>query len=160
MMMSFKDASNVPSWMAGFGKNLGAGQIKKLINAIVTLAAATITYTIIMVILAKFFANTGVSTAEMMDLINSGQIFASDLNYENLAAITLIQVIVLVYVLNFIYSQIPQVTNMILGAFNVSSENKLNEELANNVMGLTDLAVNKLKSGAKIVFSGGKGGGD
>ncbi|MBR1380335.1 MAG: hypothetical protein IJ560_01985 [Alphaproteobacteria bacterium] len=156
MMVSFKNADGVPSWMSGLGKNLGTGQIKKLINAIIALAAATITYTIIIVVLAKFFSVPGASTADLMDLILSGNVFAADLDETNLGAITLIQAVVLVYVLDFVYSQIPKVTQMVLNAFNVGSENGLSEELADNVMQLGENVVDNVKRGIKTIASGGK----
>ena len=151
MLMSFRGASDVPAWLSALGKNVGTDQIKKLINAIITLASATVTYVVIMVIIAKFFTEPGQSVTELMDVILSGQIFADDLNYENIAALTLMQTVVLIYVLNFVYSQIPKVTQMILGAFNVQEEKALSEEMANNAMGLTELAVDNVKKGVKTV---------
>lgn len=152
IMMSFKGADNVPSWMSKLGSSFGAGQIKTLINAIITLVSAVLTYTVIMVIIAKFFSEPGQSTQDLMQLITSGQIFADDLSMDTVENLTLISCVVLIYVLNFIYSQIPQVTSMILSAFDVKTENSISEGLANDAEKLTTLVVNATKKlGSSII---------
>lgn len=155
MLISFKGAQNVPAWISGLGKKYGADQFKTLINAIISLAAAVLTYTVIMVIIAKFFSAPGSSTTELMDLITSGQVFAADLSDDNLASMTIMGAIVLVYVLNFIYSQIPEVTSMVLSAFNVGTENKLSEQLADDAMKLTGAAFDTAKKIGTIIINGG-----
>lgn len=155
-LVAFKGA-DAPQWLAGIGKNIGTKQLKKVINAIIGLAAAVLTYTVIMVIIAKFFSASGTSSAELMTLINNGEVFAADLSEDNLAQITLASAIVLVYVLNYIYSQIPQVTKMVLGAFDVDSETALSEQLANDAMRLTSLVADTAKKvGATIIKGGDK----
>lgn len=157
VLVSFKGADNVPGWMSGLGKSLGTEQFKKLINAIISLAAAVLTYTVIMVIIAKFFSAPGTSATELMQLITSGNVFAADLSDDNLASLTLASSVVLVYVLNFIYGQIPKVTEMVLGAFDVKEENKLNEQLANDAMRLTTTVVQTAKKvGETIITRGDK----
>ena len=148
--------SDAPGWMSNLGRNVGTDQFKKVINAIIGLAAAVLTYTVIMVIIAKFFSAPGASAAELMTLITNGDVFAADLNEDNLAQITLGSAIVLVYVLNYIYSQIPQVTNMVLGAFNVSAENKLSEQLAVDAMKLTTAVAETAKKIGTTIINGGK----
>ena len=139
IMMSFKGADNVPSWMSKLGSSFGAGQIKT-------------SYTVIMVIIAKFFSAPGQSTQDLMQLITSGQIFADDLSMDTVENLTLISCVVLIYVLNFIYSQIPQVTSMILSAFDVKTENSISEGLANDAEKLTTLVVNATKKlGSSII---------
>lgn len=154
-LVSFKGA-DAPQWMANLGKNVGTDQFKKVINAIIGLAAAVLTYTVIMVIIAKFFSAPGESAADLMTLITSGSVFEADLDQDNLAQITLGSAIVLVYVLNYIYSQIPQVTNMVLGAFNVSADNKLGEQLADDAMKLTTVAAQTMKKIGATIINGGK----
>lgn len=151
VMTAFKGAQHVPAWMGNIGKGLGTDQFKNLINAIISLAAAVITYTVIMVIIAKFFASSGTDTADLMHLITTGDVFAADLSDENVAGITLMGAIVLIYVLNFIYGQIPQVTKMILGAFNVSNENKLSEQLADDAMKLAKNIANAATTAGKAL---------
>lgn len=156
MLVSFKGAGG-PAWISTLGKNVGTNQFKKLINAIVALAAAVMTYTVIMVVIAKFFSASGADSAELMHLITTGQVFADDLNTDNLATITLTGAVVLVYVLNFIYSQIPKVSNMVLSAFDVSAENQLSEQLANDAMRLTTVVVDAAKKVGGTIVSGGEG---
>ena len=90
-----------------------------------------------------------------MGAILSGDVFAADLNEDNLAQITLISSVVLVYVLNFIYDQIPQVTKMVLSAFDVSEEHKMGDQLADDAMRLTTDVVQAATKIAKTVLSGG-----
>ena len=156
VLIAFRGADNVPSWMSGLGKNVGINQFKNLINAIIALAAAVITYTVIMVIIAKFFASDGVSANELMNAITTGNIFEYDLSDDNLATISVMGVVVLVYVINFIQSQIPKVTDMVLTAFNVGTKNDLSEQLANDAMQLTSAAFKTVKDVGAIIISGGE----
>lgn len=156
ILVSFKGADAVPKWISGLGKNVGTDQFKNLINAIIALAAAVITYTVIMVIIAKFFSAPGASSADLMQHILSGEVFASDLNQENMAAMSLTGAVVLVYVLNFIYGQIPNVSKMVLGAFGVSDKHDLGEQLANDAMALTSATINTAKKIGETIISGGE----
>ena len=79
VLFIFRNASDLPEWMKGLGKNLGEQQIKKLINAIVSVAAAILTYTIIMLIIQGFLDSNGVDTES---LINSSKYFF-DFDLEN-----------------------------------------------------------------------------
>jgi len=153
-LVVFKGADG-PKWMASLGKNVGTDQFKKVINAIIGLAAAVLTYTVIMVIIAKFFSPSGTSVTDLMTLIANNSVFEDDLDQDNLAQITLGSAIVLVYVLNFIYEQIPKATKMVLDAFDVDSENQLGEQLANDALRLTSASANYAKKIGKIIINGG-----
>ena len=155
MLFSFNGADNVPKWFGGLGKTVGVNQFKNLINAIVTLASAVITYTVIMAIIAKFFSDPAVSNADLMNAITTEQIFDADLDMKNLEAMTLTSCVVLVYVLNFIQGQIPQVTKMVLSVFGVSEEKQLSETLANDMMQLTQNVVDTTKKIGQTIISGG-----
>jgi len=156
VLMAFKGAQDAPGWMSGLGKNVGISQFKNLINAIITLAAAVLTYTVIMVIIAKYFSAPGASAADLMQMIMSGAIFAEDLSDENLASMTLMGAVVLVYVLNFIYSQIPDVTKSVLDVFGVSENHKLGDKLADDAMKLTTAVAQTAKKIGQTVISGGE----
>ena len=155
ILVAFKGADNVPNWISGLGKKFGTGEFKNLINAIIALAAAVLTYTVIMAIIAKFFAAPGQSASGIMELITSGNIFAGDLSDDNLAAMTIGGCVILVYVLNFIYGQIPQVTSMVLDSFGVSAKNDLSEQLANDAMKLTTNIVDTAKKIGTTILNGG-----
>lgn len=158
MLFVFKGASNVPGWIGKMGQNLGTSQLKNLINAIITLSSAVITYTVIMVIIAKFFSLSGADTTTLMQAITSGQVFADDLNTENLQAMTLASCIILVYVLNYIYGQIPQISKMILSAFGVSEEKSESEQLANDMLHLTSTIWENAKKIGTTIIKGGETG--
>lgn len=155
ILVAFK-GDDAPKWMSSLGKGVGTDQFKKLINAIIALAAAVLTYTVLMTIIAKFFAAPGQSAAEIMELITTGNIFEGDLSGDNLAAMTIGGCVILVYVLNFIYKQIPNVTSMVLGSFGVSSENALSEQLADSAMKLTTTVITGAANLGKNILSGGK----
>ncbi|MBQ8728927.1 MAG: hypothetical protein IJY77_01405 [Alphaproteobacteria bacterium] len=158
MLFAFKGASNVPGWIGKMGQNLGTSQLKNLINAIITLSSAVIIYTVIMVIIAKFFSVSGADTTTLMQAITSGQVFADDLNTENLQAMTLASCIILVYVLNYIYGQIPQISKMILSAFGVSEEKSESEQLANDMLHLTSTIWENAKKIGTTIIKGGETG--
>ncbi len=139
VMFVFKN-SDAPGWVKKIGTNVGADQFKNLINAIITLAAAVLTYTVIMVIVAKFFAGDGVSTAELMNMITRGDITAAALNDDNVAMLTLGGCIVLVYVINFISGEIPNIAKTVMSAIapDYKETNELSEQLATDAMKLTE----------------------
>lgn len=157
ILMSFKDAEHAPEWIGSLGKNVGANQIKNLINAIVTLGSTVLTFTVIMVVLAKFFSAPDASVNDLMTAITTGQIYDDDLNTENLKAMTLSGCIVLVYVLRYISDQIPKVSKMILSAFGVEEKKQYGDQLANDMMRLTGLALGTAKTVGSTVVNGIKG---
>lgn len=140
IMFIFQGAEFVPEQFSKFGKNVGTHQIKNAINAIISLGALVITYTILMLIIAKFFGASGVSTQNLIDAIASGEMSNNIFDINNMQSFTLLQTIALVYILNFLYEQIPQVTKMILSAFNVSETSAYGDKVANDLMGLTKSA--------------------
>ena len=153
---AFNGAESVPDFIKKIGKGVGVNQIKNLISSIVTLGSVIITYTVIMTIIAKFFSATDVSNVELMNAITSGDIFDKDLSSENLEALTLVSCIALMYVLNYVYKQIPQITKMILGAFEVEEKNEYGEKIADNLMNLTKNIVDTTVNVGKIIMNGGE----
>lgn len=155
MLVSFKGASDVPSWMSKIGSSLGVGQFKNLMNAIIALAAAVLTYTVIMVLIATFFAAHGTTSADLMQVILSGDVFNADLSDDNLAELGIASSVVLIYVLNFIQAQIPKVTGMVLDTFGVSEDHKLGDQLANDAETLTRRVVETAAKTVKTIVKGG-----
>ena len=162
VFLAFRGADNVPSWMSGLGKDIGINQFKNLINAIIALSAAVITYTVVMVIIAKFFTAQDASVNDIMNAITTGNVFDANLSDDNLATLTIMGTVVLVYVIDFITSrkQISEVTKMVLSAFNVDANNQYSEQLANDALQLTSAALDTVKKVGKIVISGGEKGDD
>lgn len=156
VLFAFNGADNVPKWLGSLGKTVGVNQFKNLINAIITLASAVITYTVIMAIVAKFFTASDVSSADLMNAITTGEIFDADLDMTNIEAMTLTSCVVLVYVLNFLQDQIPQVSKMVLSVFGVSENKQLSETLANDMMQLTQDIVDTTKKIGETIISGGE----
>lgn len=156
MLLAFDGAEHIPDVVKNVSKHISKDQIKKLINAIVALASCVLTYTIIMMVIAKFFSDPDETNVALMEKIMSGEVFDADLNDENLEALTLMSVTVLVYVLNFIYKQIPQITSMILGVFGVSAENQLSEKMADDALTLSKNVINTAVSVGKTIINGGE----
>ena len=125
---AFKEASDIPSWLSWIktlGKGVGVEQIKNLVGSIISLGAAVITYTVILVIITRFFADPDGNVNHFDDLMRSittGEIFETDLNKSGMNDLTITSIVVLVYVLSFIYNNIPKITEMILKMFDVSAD--------------------------------------
>ena len=154
VLFVFKDASDLPAWMKSLGGNLGSGQIKKLINAIVSVASTILTYTIIMMIIRGYLDSTGFDP-------NSGPIdyeslFNFDPENSDVMQLTFFGAIVLVYVIRYIADQVPQITNKIMSAFGVSQEDSLSKEMGDNILQLSKIVKDKTKEIAKTVISSGQ----
>ena len=156
MLRAFDGAEHIPKVVENVRSHISKDQIKKLINAIVALASCVLTYTIIMMIIAKFFSDPDETNAALMDKILSGQVFEADLSDDNLEALTLMSVTVLVYVLNFIYKQIPQISKMVLGIFGVGEENQLSEKMADDALTLSKNIINTAVNVGKTIINGGE----
>ena len=142
----FKDANSAPGWMKKLGGDLGSGQIKKLVNAIVSVAATILTYTIMMAIIAGFLNPDFISNP-------TTSLFEFDLDNPNTMEITVASTIVLVYIINYIADQIPNVTKKILDAFGVQQEDSLSKEMGENMWKLTNIVADNAKKLAKAVIT-------
>ena len=156
MLLAFDGAEHLPKVIDNVRSHISKDQIKKLINAIVALASCVLTYTLIMMIIAKFFSDPDETNAQLMDKILSGEIYEADINDDNLEALSLMSVTVLVYVLNFIYKQIPQITKMVLGIFGVGEENQLSEKMADDALTLSKNVINTAVNIGKTIINGGE----
>lgn len=151
VLFIFRGANDAPGWMKNLGTNLGGGQIKKLINAIVSVAATILTYTVIMLIIRGFLNANGVEADSIRN--STEALFDFDLENSSAMQMTLAGAIVLVYVINYIEGQIPKVTEKILSVFNVKQENALSKEMGENVFQLTQIVANKTKELAKTIIN-------
>lgn len=148
VMVAFKDVKETPKWFGEIGKSVGVAQLKNLINAIVTLGSVVLTYTVMMVIIARFFSASNISVNDLMQAITSGTVYAEDLNNDALYSLSLMSCIALVYILNFVFSQIPQITKMVLSVFGVEENTKHAEQFAGDIGRLSKLAFdNTVKAG-------------
>ena len=158
VLFIFRGAKDVPGWISGLGKNLGGGQIKKLVNAIVSVAATILTYTVIMLIIRGFLDANGVSTDSIQN--TSESLFDFDLENSSAMQITFAGSIVLVYVIKYIADQIPKITEKILSTFNIKQEDSLSTEMGKNALQLTQIVANQAKNLAQTIINPESGGKD
>ncbi len=151
VLFIFRGATDAPGWMKSLGSNLGGGQIKKLINAIVSVVSTILTYTVIMLIIRGFLNTNGVDADSIRN--SSESLFDFDLENSSAAQMTFAGAIVLVYVINYIADQIPKVTEKILSVFNVKQEDKLSKEMGENVFQLTNIVADKTKELVKTIIN-------
>lgn len=163
MAAAFQDVqdSDLPSWMGwikNFGKGVGVEQIKNLIGAIISLGSAVITYTVILVIIARFFTdpNDGTNNFDALLLaIMNGQVYSEDLTVVGKYDITITSVVVLVFVLTFIYGKIPQITDIILNMFKAPKPDsdvvKERQDFTDSMMRATKSMFNGIHKGIKII---------
>jgi hypothetical protein len=159
VMFAFKE-SEAPDWVKKIGSSLGAGHFKKLVSAIISLSAAVLTYTVIMTIIAKFFSGD-VSTAQLMQMITSGDIFADKLSDDNLAMMSLSGCIVLIYIVNFLADQVGKVTDMVMSTFDVkdvptqfNEKKTLGGQLGDDVIKFTENVGKSVKDTTKTLLGG------
>ena len=163
MAAAFQDVTDddLPSWLGwikSFGKGVGVEQIKNLIAAIISLGSAVITYTVILVIIARFFTdpNDGTNNFDALLLaIMNGTVYSEDLNVTGKYDITITSVVVLVYVLLYIYKRIPEITDIILGMFKAPKPDKdivkTREDLSKSIMSATKSMFKGIGTGIKMV---------
>jgi hypothetical protein len=130
----FKDSQS-KDWVKDLGKNIAPGMLNKVIGSIVTLATVVITYMVIMVLISRFFAGDAVDGAVLVDAVLSGDLYKGDISSDNMAAMTLAGMIVLVYVVQFLAGRIGEVSKMITDTFNIKPETpKVGEEIGKDVV--------------------------
>ena len=151
VLFIFKDAKDIPGWMKNLGGNLGSGQIKKLVNAIVSVASSILTYTIIMLIIHGYLASNGLTQETFQ--ISYNELFDMDLDNSSVMQITLSGAIVLIYVIRYISDQIPQITKKILSVFGLSPEDSLSEAAGKDMLKLTELVTNDVKNVAAAIIN-------
>ena len=137
--------SNVPSFVKGIGSALGTSKFKSVINSIVTLATATLTYLIAIMIISRFLGNHNISVQEIMYMITSNNISENIISDESIVSISLVSILVILYMVNFISTQINTIKNTILKVFEIEEEKTLGEELYSNMKKLKDIIVNKIE---------------
>jgi hypothetical protein len=141
-------------WVGKMGAAFSPGLIKDVFNSISALAVAVITYTIVMVVVAKFFSSDAMSSNEIARRVLDGTIGPDALSDENLVNLTLMGCIVIGFLINYLTSKIPDIEKEIFEAFGVSQQKEMGEEVGKGV----ETAVKNMIDGAaaKInVLTGG-----
>ncbi|MBR0212794.1 MAG: hypothetical protein IJQ55_04260 [Alphaproteobacteria bacterium] len=151
VLFIFKDAEASPDWMKKMGGSLGVGQIKKLIDAIVSICAAILTYTVIMLIIRGFLNSNGVDADAIQN--STDALFNFDLENSSAMELTFSGAIVLVYVINYIADQIPKVSETILSSFGVKIENSYSKKTGEDMWKLTNIVAGQAKNITKTVFN-------
>ncbi len=149
----FKGATDAPKWMQNLGSSMGSGQIKKLINAIVSVASAILTYTIIMEIIRGFLDQNNADINFLQR--NSAQVFNFNLDNPDTMTITFSGIIVLVYVINYIAGQAPKITEKIMSVFGLKQEDEYSKAMGKSMLTLTEDVWNLGKGLAKTVITHG-----
>lgn len=151
VLFIFQGASDLPDWMKNLGKTFGGQQIKKLINAIVSVVATILTYTIIILLIHGYIYGHNIDADSMQNAATS--IMNFDLDNAGAVQITFFGLIVLVFVLNYLTKQIPNITKEIMSVFGVSQENQKSEEMGKNVLTLTDIVATQTKQFVKNIMN-------
>jgi len=152
MMITFvmQRAEGAADWVKKMGDAFGSN-IKNVFNSITALAVAVLTYTVIMAIVAKFFAMD--SGNEIMRHILDGTISKADFSNHNLTSLTLTGCVILGYFLNYLQKQIPEMTKEIWKAIGVDPAAPMGEEVGKVVEGAVKGAIDNLKARANILMS-------
>lgn len=147
----FKNSDTI-GWIKSLGNSMSPSFYKNVINSIVSLAAAVITYLIIMVLIGRFFAGDAGGGTEIANQILSGNIYAESLADDNLMMMTMTGCLVLIYVIKFIADQIPKIAGEVLSAFDVKEEHKVGDDLGENAIKVAESAIGTVKEvGKKVV---------
>ena len=147
----FQGASDVPGWMKNLGKTLGGQQIKKLINAIVSVATTMLIYTIVILLIRGYIYGNNLDASSVQNSVES--IMNFDIDNPNAIQITFFGSIVLVIILNYLIKQIPNITKEIMSRFGVSQENRESEEMGKNILALTDIVAGQAKQLVKNIVN-------
>ena len=151
VLFIFQGASDLPGWMKNLGKTFGGQQIKKLINAIVSVVATILTYTIIILLIHGYIYGHNIDANSLQTAATS--IMNFDLDSADAVQITFFGLIVLVFVLDYLTKQIPNITKEIMSIFGVSQENQKSEEMGKNVLMLTDIVATQTKQFVKNIMN-------
>jgi hypothetical protein len=155
VLFVFKHASGASKWVQGMGDAF-SGNVKNVFNSIVALCVAVLTYTVIMAIIAKFFAMDAAASGVLMRHILDGTVSGADLADENMVNLTLGGCIVIGYLVNVLQKQIPDITKEIWKAFGVDPAAPMGEEIANIVEGAVKNVIGGAVNKAKIVLDIGE----
>jgi len=148
--------SDSPDWVKKMGNKISPQLLRDAIGSIITLGTVVITYVVIMVLVSRFVAGTEEGGTELVNqILSGGDIFAGSLNDDDMVALTMTGIIVLMYVVRFLADQIDEIAKSIVEAFGVKDIAKidlkgtLGEHLGNEAMA----QANKLAAGAKRVVN-------
>ena len=156
----FKNSKS-SDWVKNMSKEITPAFFQNLINSIVSLATVVITYVVIMVIIAKFFADPNGGSDMLTQQIMDGTLFAGDLSDDNLAMVTLGGVLVLVYVVQYLASNIKQVSEIITKTFDIkdihAGGKSMGETIGEDALKVGKNTFDFAKSTGKILWAAATG---
>ena len=143
VLFIFRGAASLPGWLKNLGKDLGGGQIKKLINAIVSVVATIFTYTVILQLVRGYLNGYELNAESIENTTRS----ILDFNFDNpnIVQLTFLGFIVLIFILNYFKEKIPDITNEIMSTFGLSQDNKISTEMGKSVLALTNNVIDQTK---------------
>jgi hypothetical protein len=113
---------------------------------------AIITYTIAMVVIAKFFASDAMTSNEIVKHILAGTVSKDILSNENLTNLTLMSCIVIGFVLNYLTSKIPETSREVFNAFGLEPEKaKIGDEVGQQVETVVQNTIKGLVAKGKVL---------
>ena len=152
----FKNSKSA-DWVKKMNSKITPTFFQNVINSIVSLATVVITYVVIMVIIAKFFAGTNGGIDQLTQKIMNGTIFAGDLSEDNLNMVTLGGTIVLVYVVQYLADAAKQVSEIITKTFGITERHEAGDKLGDDVLKVGKNTVDFAKSTGKILWAAATG---
>ncbi len=146
----FRNAKDVPSWMKNLGDNLQKN-IKSLINAIVSVVGAILTYTVILLIIRGYLNGNEINTDSVENVSES--LFNFNIDNPSAIQVTFFGIIALVFIIKYLANKKLDVTKEIFSAFGVQANDSLSKEMGKNVFELTNIVAQQTKQVVKNIIN-------
>ena len=143
--------SKAADWVTKLGDGFTSKSIKDVFESIVALAVAVITYTIIMVILAKFFSNDQIASNEIMGHILNGTLTEDMLNNDELMNMSLMACVIIGFLINFMSKKIPEVSAGIFKVFKINPQAKMGDQVGEAITQIAEKTIADTVSKVKII---------
>ncbi len=147
----FQGATNLPDWMKSLGKNLGSSQLKNLINAIISVAASILTYTIILLIIHGYLNGNGVNMETIQNSTDS--LLNFDLDNPSAIQVTFLGSSVLLFMVNYLAKQLPKITQEIMNTLGLKQNTSVSDKIGEDTWQLTELVKEQTKKVVKNRFA-------
>jgi len=149
----FKNSS-AAAWVQDLGKNMAPKMLQNAVNSIATLGTVVLTYVVILVLVARFFAANDAGGAALANQILHGDIYAISLDNSDLATMTLASFVVLLYVVQYLADHIKDVAKMVTDTFKLPEPKApLGEGLFKDAETITGNTVKYVKDTGKVIIN-------
>ncbi|MCL2018008.1 MAG: hypothetical protein FWG80_04550 [Alphaproteobacteria bacterium] len=143
--------SDPPGWVKSLGQKIAPKMLKDAMGSIITLGTVVITYVVILVLISRFIAGTETAGTELVNqILNNEDIFSNSLTEDDAVTMTLAGSIVLMYIVQFLASQVNEIAKSIVESFGI-------QDMAKTDLKGTDgesLGDMTLSSGEKLLKGG------